>query len=224
MRRRECCASLERRLQDSGGRSCCQACPAGPHLDGCGARRCRECAQVPLQILGLAGHVRFAEPPHVEVVGPSEKGQKPLVRSCPQPARTRVHVGVRVSKLVGVHAAAKDGVLGELNHLGNHAPRRLKLPPLAVLELHEARHEGAAGEAVGPVQPLDPGAQHGTSFLQGNGERPRRSAMSAVCGPYRPSQPSCARGEPSPSGHAALGESRSPREQVAHGVGLPAQA
>ena len=36
----------------------------------------------------------------------------------------------------------------------------LELPPLAVLELHEARHEGAAGEAVGPVQPPDPGAQH----------------------------------------------------------------
>ena len=29
-----------------------------------------------------------------------------------------------------------------------------------MLELHEARHEGAAGEAVGPVQPPDPGAQH----------------------------------------------------------------
>ena len=62
-----------------------------------------------------------------------------------------------------------------------------------MLELHEARHEGAAGEAVGPVQPPDPGAQHvpqelealavhallhvhaeeGTSFSQGDGERPR---------------------------------------------------
>ena len=29
-----------------------------------------------------------------------------------------------------------------------------------MLELHEARHEGAAGEAVGPMQPPDPGAQH----------------------------------------------------------------
>ena len=81
--------------------------------------------------------------------------------------------------------------------LGDHAPRRLELPPLAVLELHEARHEGAAGEAVGPAQPPDPGAQHvlpstpsstcmprkGTSFSQGDGER---SAMSAVCGPYSP--------------------------------------
>ena len=74
----------------------------------------------------------------------------------------RVHVGVRVPELVGVHvAAAEGGVLGELHHLlGDHAPRRLELPPLAVLELHEARHEGAAGEAVGPVQPPDPGAQH----------------------------------------------------------------
>ena len=64
-------------------------------------------------------------------------------------------------ELVGVHAAAaEDGVLGELHHLlGDHAPRRLELPPLAVLELHEARHEGAAGEAVGSVPP-DPGAQH----------------------------------------------------------------
>ena len=56
----------------------------------------------------------------------------------------RVHVGVRVSELVGVHAAAaEDGVLGKLHHLlGDHAPRRFKLPPLAVLELHEACHEG----------------------------------------------------------------------------------
>ena len=47
----------------------------------------------------------------------------------------RVHVGVRVPELVGVHAAAaEDGVLGELHHLlGDHAPRRLELPPLAVL-------------------------------------------------------------------------------------------
>ena len=47
-------------------------------------------------------------------------------------------------ELVGVHAAAaEDGVLGELHHLlGDHASRRLELPPLAVLELHEARHEG----------------------------------------------------------------------------------
>ena len=42
----------------------------------------------------------------------------------------RVHVGVRVPELVGVHAAAEDGVLGELHHLlGDHAPRRLELPP-----------------------------------------------------------------------------------------------
>ena len=68
-----------------------------------------------------------------------------------------VHVGVRVYELVGVHAAAaEDGVLGELHHLLGD----LELPPLAVLELHEARHEGAAGEAVGPVQPPDPDAQH----------------------------------------------------------------
>ena len=44
---------------------------------------------------------------------------------------------------------AEDGVLGELHHLlGDHASRRLELPPLAVLELHEVSHEGA-GEAVG---------------------------------------------------------------------------
>ena len=74
----------------------------------------------------------------------------------------RVHVSVRVPELVGVHAAAaEDGVLGELHHLlGDHAPRRLELPPLAVLQLHETRHEGAAGEAVGSVQPPDPGTQH----------------------------------------------------------------
>ena len=120
----------------------------------------------------------------------------------------RVHVGVRVPELVGVHAAAAaDGVLGELHHLlGDHAPRRLELSPLAVLELHETRHEGAAGEAVGSVQPPDPGAQRvpqeleplavhallhvhaeeGHELLAGRRGEPRRSAMSAVCGPYRP--------------------------------------
>ena len=74
----------------------------------------------------------------------------------------RVHVGVRVPELVGVHAAAaEDGVLGELHHLlGDHAPRRLELSPLAALELHETRHEGAAGEAVGSAQPPHPGTQH----------------------------------------------------------------
>ena len=96
--------------------------------------------------------------------------------------------------------------------LGDHAPRRLELPPLAALELHEARHEGAAGEAVGPVQPPDPRnlsrlpstrpPRKGTSFSLSDGERPRRSAMSAARGPYR--------GEPSPSAHAAPERSRSP--------------
>ena len=100
--------------------------------------------QEPLQVVDLELEVRHGALAH----GPLELG--------------RVHVGVSVPELVGVHAAAaEDGVLGELHHLlGDHAPRRLELPPLAVLELHEARHEGAAGEAVGPVQPPDPGAQH----------------------------------------------------------------
>ena len=82
-----------------------------------------------------------------------------------------------------------DGVLGELHHLlSHHAPRRLELPPLAVLELHEARHEGAAGEAVGPVQPPDPGAQHvPQKLLHVHAEEGRELlAMSAVCGPYSP--------------------------------------
>ena len=100
--------------------------------------------QEPLRVVDLELEVRHGALAH----GPLELG--------------RVHVGVRVPELVGVHAAAaEDGVLGELHHLlGDHAPRRLELPPLAVLELHEARHEGAAGKAVGPVQPPDPGAQH----------------------------------------------------------------
>ena len=98
--------------------------------------------QEPLRVVDLELEVRHGALAH----GPLELG--------------RVHAGVRVPELVGVHAAAEDGVLGELHHLlGDHAPRRLELPPLAVLELHEARHEGAAGEAVGPVQPPDPGAQ-----------------------------------------------------------------
>ena len=97
--------------------------------------------QEPLRVVDLELEVRHGALAH----GPLELG--------------RVHVGVRVPEL-GVHAAAaEDGVLGELHHLlGDHAPRRLELPPLAALELHEARHEGAAGEAVGPVQPPDPGA------------------------------------------------------------------
>ena len=98
--------------------------------------------QEPLRVVDLELEVRHGALAH----GPLELG--------------RVHVGVRVPE--GVHAAAaEDGVLGELHHLlGDHAPHRLELPPLAVLELHEARHEGAAGEAVGPVQPPGPGAQH----------------------------------------------------------------
>ena len=104
-------------------------------------------------------HLR-EEPPHVEVVGLLHHELGELQR---EPLRVvdlelevrhgalahgplklgQVHVGVRVPELVGVHAAAaEDGVLGEL--LGDHAYRRLELPPLAVLELHEARHEGAA--------------------------------------------------------------------------------
>ena len=65
-----------------------------------------------------------------------------------------------------------------------------------MLELHEARHEGAAGEAVGSVQPPDPGAQHVPQELEAlavhahlyvrAAEGPRRSAMSAVRGPYSP--------------------------------------
>ena len=96
--------------------------------------------QEPLRVVDLELEVRHGALAH----GPLELG--------------RVHVGVRVPELVGVHAAAaEDGVLGELHHLlGDHAPRRLELPPLAVLELHEARHEGAAGKAVGPVRPARP--------------------------------------------------------------------
>ena len=91
--------------------------------------------QEPLRVVDLELEVRHGALAH----GPLELG--------------RVHVGARVPELVGVHAAAaEDGVLGELHHLlGDHAPSRLELPPLAVLELHEACHEGAAGEAVGSV-------------------------------------------------------------------------
>ena len=64
---------------------------------------------------------------------------------------------------------------------------RLKLPPLAVLELHEARHEGAAGKAVGPVQPPDPGhAKKGHELLagrQGEAEALRRPRCAARTGP-----------------------------------------
>ena len=84
--------------------------------------------QEPLRVVDLELEVRHGALAH----GPLELG--------------RVHVGVRVLEL-------------ELYHLlGDHAPRRLELPPLAVLELHEARHEGAAGEAVG----LAPGRPAGT--------------------------------------------------------------
>ena len=221
-------------LQDPGGEGLvAELAQLAHHLDGLGARRCRERAQVPLGVLDLpatskrAAPFRFAsamaclqledlhhhgvgvreeqphlreEPPHVEVVGllhhelgelqragadlgghahaglaavrleRLHEGQEPLqVVDLELEVRHgalahgplelgRLHVGVRVPELVGVHAAAaEDGVLGELHHLlGDHAPHRLELPPLAVLELHE----GAAGEAVGPVQPPDPGAHH----------------------------------------------------------------
>ena len=136
--------------------------------------------QEPLRVVDLELEVRHGALAH----GPLELG--------------RVHVGVRVPELVGVYAAAaEDGVLGELHHLlGDHAPHRLELPPLAALELHEARHEGAAGEAVGPVQPPDPGAQHIPQELE-------PLAVHALL--YAHAE----------EGHellaAALGESRSPR-------------
>ena len=180
--------------------------------------------QEPLRVVDLELKVRHGALAH----GPLELG--------------RVHVGVRVPELVGVHAAAaEDGVLGELHHLlGDHAPRRLKLPPLAVLELHKARHEGAAGEAVGPVQPPDPGAQHVPQELEplavhppracrGRAQASRRATgrgRGAPPGPRcaartGPSRPSCARGEPVVQlrGKVVVHE-----EQVAHLLGLPVQA
>ena len=65
------------------------------------------------------------------------------------------------------------------------------------------------GEAVGPVQPpeLEPLAVHAL-----HRERPRRSAMSAVCGRYRPSRPSYAQGKPSPNGHTTPKKSRNPQK------------
>ena len=109
-----------------------------------------------------------------------------------------------------------------------------------MFELHEARHEGAAGEAVGPVQPPDPGAQHVPQELElpsrpppracrGRAQASRRATGRGRGAPPCPrcaARTGCAWGEPSPSGRAAPGGSRSPREQVAHllGVGLPVQA
>ena len=124
--------------------------------------------QEPLRVVDLELEVRHGALAH----GPLELG--------------RVHVGVRVSELVGVHAAAaEDGVLGEL-------------------ELHEARHEGAAGEAVGPVQP-DPGAQRIPQELEPCRPRPplracRGRARASRTAPPCPRWPVQARGEPSPSG------------------------
>ena len=76
-------------LQDPGGEGLvAELAQLAHHLDGLGARRCRERAQAPLRVLGLAGHVEQLEdlhhhgvgvreeqphlreePPHVEVVG-----------------------------------------------------------------------------------------------------------------------------------------------------------
>ena len=94
----------------------------------------------------------------------------------------RLHEPLRVVdlELEVHHGALAHGPL-ELGRVHVGVRRPLELPPLAVLELHEARHEGAAGEAVGPVQPPDPGAQHVSTPSS-----TRMLRLSAVRGPYRP--------------------------------------
>ena len=102
-----------------GSASCTESCRLGWHAHaGLAAVRLERLheGQEPLQVVDLELEVRHGALAH----GPLEL--------------SRVHVGVRVPELVGVHAAAAL--------LGDHAPRHLKLPPLAALELHEARHEG----------------------------------------------------------------------------------
>ena len=118
--------------------------------------------QEPLRVVDLELEVRHGALAH----GPLKLG--------------RVYVGVRVPELVGVPAAAaEDGVLGELHHLlGDHAPRRLELPPLTVLELHEARHEGAATcRGVRAVQPLPD--LHARGGAASGGSRSPRGAGSS---------------------------------------------
>ena len=85
-----------------------ESCSAGAGLGGHAVRLERlHKGQEPLRVIDLELEVRHGAFAH----GPLELG--------------RVHVGVRVPELVGVHAAAaEDGVLGELHHLlGDHAPR-----------------------------------------------------------------------------------------------------
>ena len=116
-----------------------------------------------------------------------------------------------------------------------------------MLELHEARHEGAAGKAVGPVQPPDPGAQHVPQELEplavhallhvhaeeGHellaGRRGEAEALRHVRG-VRPVQAlpdlHARRGSPVQVVVQLRGEVVVHEEQVAHllGVGLPVQA
>ena len=114
---------------------------------------------------------------------------------------------------------------------------------IAVLELHEARHEGAAGEAVGSVQPPDPGAQHvpqeleplavhallyvraeeGHELLAGRRGEAEALAMSAVCGPYRLPNLHARRGSPVQVVMQLRGKVVVHEEQVAHLLELPVQ-
>ena len=133
--------------------------------------------QEPLRVVDLELEVRHGALAH----GPLELG--------------RAHVGVRVPELVGVHKMAFWVSFTTFS--------ATTLPAvLSCLRSLEARHEGAAGEAlaVGPAQPPDPGAQHVSQELEplaahallyvhaeeghGDGERPSTG----------PSQPSCAGG------------------------------
>ena len=73
-------------LQDPGGEGLVAELAQQPHhLDGLGARRSRECAQVPLGVLGLAGHVEEGGAVQVRRrgAGPAARRSAPSRSRCP---------------------------------------------------------------------------------------------------------------------------------------------
>ena len=140
----------------------------------------------------------------------------------------QVHVGVRVAEFVGVFwvsfttfsATTLPAVLSCLRSLCLSPPRRGcrrsgRLCAASILAPSTSRRNLSRLPST-PSSTCMP--RKGTSFSQGDGERPRRSVMSA-CGPYSPFPTFMRVGEPSPR------ESRSPRGAGSSlpRIGLPVQ-
>ena len=125
--------------------------------------------------------VREEQPPHKVVgllhheLGELQRAGADLGGHLAAVRLERLHEGQEPLRVVDLELEVRHGALAhgplELGraHVGVRVP---ELPPLAVLELHEARHEGAAGEAVGSVQPprvpqeLEPLAVHAVLYVR----------------------------------------------------------